>query len=58
MDKKFTLELGGNAINVIFNALQDRPYREVAGVIAEIQRQVEEQQRTVETIDGEKADGE
>lgn len=54
MDKKFTLELGGNAINVIFNALQDRPYREVAGVIAEIQRQVEEQQRSVEE---ENADG-
>ena len=54
MDKKFTLELGGNAINVIFNALQDRPYREVAGVITEIQRQVEEQQRPVEE---EKADG-
>lgn len=54
MDKKFTLELGGNAINVIFNALQDRPYREVAGVIAEIQRQIEEQQRPVEE---ENADG-
>ena len=55
MDKKFTLELGGNAINVIFNALQDRPYREVAGVIAEIQQQVERQQRPAEE---EKADGE
>lgn len=56
MDKQFTLNLGGNAINIIFNALQDRPYREVAGVIAGIQRQVEEQQKPAEAE--EKPDGE
>lgn len=54
MDKKFTIEIGGYAIDIILNALQDRPYKEVAGIIAEIYGQVEKQQAPTE---GEKADG-
>lgn len=43
MDKKFTLELDSNDVNVIFNALVERPYKEVAHILATIQQQVQAQ---------------
>ena len=56
MEKKFTLEFGSDAINTIFDALADKPYRAVAHIVAEIQRQIQAQQQ--ESAPEEQSDGE
>ena len=55
MDKTYELKLTGNEINLLFEALQELPYKRVAAVIGNINQQVIAQQKPVEE---EKADGE
>ncbi len=43
MEKKATIELSLDAWNVVMNALGQRPFAEVAAVIAEIRKQADEQ---------------
>lgn len=43
MEKKATIELPVEAWNVVMNALGQRPFAEVAAVIAEIRKQADEQ---------------
>ena len=60
MEKMFELKLDVNAVNAIFDALQDKPYKFVAGTIANIQQQIREQTNPVEPPKEaeEKTDGE
>ena len=37
----FTLVFTSEELNVIFNALQDKPFREVAGIIDNIRMQIQ-----------------
>ena len=37
----FTLVFASEELNTIFNALQDRPFREVAGIIDNIRMQIQ-----------------
>lgn len=43
MENKATIELPVDAWNVVMNALAQRPFAEVAGLIAEIRKQADEQ---------------
>lgn len=43
MQTNFNLVLTGQALDAVMNALSTQPYREVAGLIAEIDRQVRAQ---------------
>jgi hypothetical protein len=53
----FTLVFTNDELNVVFNALQDRPFREVAPIIDNIRMQIQAAQDELnkkENVEGEK----